>query len=32
MSIRQQYEDYRQRREALANSRMGHYWLDQESR
>ena len=30
--MRQQYEDYRQRREALANSRMGHYWLDQESR
>lgn len=32
MSMRQDYENYMARREALAKTRLGHYWLDQESR
>jgi len=32
MTLRESYEAYMARREELAQDRMGHYWLDQESR
>lgn len=32
MSIKEAYQAYQQRREDLAQTRLGHFWLDQESR